>query len=253
MSGTTTWAGPHLRQVASNSRRSDHCAGCGGLHQPWRNTATNHEHPNNRCPGGDVQRRYPAAREEPARTDRLQHPGSDIWVMYADGSNRRPVTKTCDPAVDFDPSLSPDGRRVVFRTSRGRYAPDPNGTGVQGIFVIDLDGSHERQIQPPQGGPFPDWSPDGRWIAFSTLRANGTETIVTTDPDGTHLHATGVVGGECAERPHRLLQLPRQPATAQLVPDELRRDRDPLVAAAAGCRRPDRLAGPSWLSGKRLR
>jgi Tol biopolymer transport system component len=123
----------------------------------------------------------------------------DIWVMDADGSNRRQVTRTRDPAFDFDPSLSPDGRRVVFRTSRGRYVPDPNGTGVQGIFVVDLDGSHERQIQPPRGGLFPDWSPDGRRIALSTLRADGTETIVTTDPDGTHLHDTGVVGGECAE------------------------------------------------------
>jgi TolB protein len=122
--------------------------------------------------------------------------GSD---MDADGSNRRQVTRTRDPAFDFDPSLSPDGRRVVFRTSRGRYAPDLMGTGVQGIFVIDLQGSHERQIQPPRGGLFPDWSPDGRRIAFSTLRADGTETIVTTDPDGTHAQDTGVVGGECAE------------------------------------------------------
>jgi Tol biopolymer transport system component len=123
----------------------------------------------------------------------------DIWVMRADGSNRRQVTRTRDPAYDFDPSLSPDGRRVVFRTSRGRYAPDPNGTGVQGIFVRDVDGSHERQIQPRRGGLFPDWSPDGRRIALSTLRADGTETIVTVDPDGTHAHDTGVVGGECAE------------------------------------------------------
>ena len=123
----------------------------------------------------------------------------DIWVMNADGSKRRQVTGTRDPAYDFDPSLSPDGRRMVFRTSRGRYLPDPNGTGVQGIFVINLDGSHERQIQPRRGGLFPDWSPDGRRIAFSTLRANGTETIVTTDPDGTNVHDTGVIGGECAE------------------------------------------------------
>jgi hypothetical protein len=36
-------------------------------------------------------------------------------------------------------------------------------------------------------------------IAYSTLRADGTETIVTTDPDGTHVYDTGVVGGECAE------------------------------------------------------
>jgi len=123
----------------------------------------------------------------------------DIWVMDADGSNRRQVTRTGDPAFDFDPSLSPDGRRVVFRTSRGRYVPDRNGTGVQGIFVVDVDGSHERQIQPPRGGLFPDWSPDGRRIALSTVRADGTETIVTTDPDGTHLHDTEVAGGECSE------------------------------------------------------
>jgi hypothetical protein len=27
--------------------------------------------------------------------------------------------------------------------------------------VSNVDGSHERQIQTPQGGLFPDWSPDG--------------------------------------------------------------------------------------------
>jgi Tol biopolymer transport system component len=123
----------------------------------------------------------------------------DIWVMGADGSNRRRVTRTRDPDLDFDPSLSPDGRRVVFRTTRGHYAPDPTGTGVQGIMVADVAGSREREIQPPRGGLFPDWSPDGHRIALSTLRADGTETILTMHPDGTHVHDTGVVGGECAE------------------------------------------------------
>src|SRR5439155_7114432 len=66
----------------------------------------------------------------------------DIWVMNADSSGRRQVTNA--GGNDFDPSLSPDGRRVVFRTSRGTFRPDPNGTGVEGIFVIDLDGTHER-------------------------------------------------------------------------------------------------------------
>jgi Tol biopolymer transport system component len=121
----------------------------------------------------------------------------DIWVMGADGSSRRRVTNA--GGHDFDPSLSPDGHRVVFRTSRGHYAPDPHGTGVEGIFVVDVDGSREREIQPRRGGLFPDWSPDGRRIALSTLRADGSETIVTTNPDGSHVHGTGVTGGECAE------------------------------------------------------
>lgn len=122
----------------------------------------------------------------------------DLWVMDADGSNRRQVTHA--GGNDFDPSFSPDGKRIVFRTSRGHYATDPNGTGVEGIFVIDVDGTNEHEIQPPHVGLFPDWSPVGGRIALSTLRdSDRTEAIVTMDPDGSHVHDTGVVGGECSE------------------------------------------------------
>jgi TolB protein len=117
--------------------------------------------------------------------------------MDADGSNRRQVTHAA--GQDFDPSLSPDGSRVIFRTSRGHYEPDLAGSGAEGIMVIGVDGTDEHEIQPARGGLFPDWSPDGRRIALSTIRANGTEAIVTMDPNGTHVHDTGVVGGECSE------------------------------------------------------
>jgi len=125
----------------------------------------------------------------------------DIWVMNADGSNRRQVTRTRDPAFDFDPSLSPDGRRVVFRTSRGRYGPDPGGIGAEGIFVIDVATRKERQIQPPQGGLFPAWSPDGKTIAFSGTRGSPYEDgILLMNPDGTNVRDIGLPtgGNECA-------------------------------------------------------
>jgi Tol biopolymer transport system component len=121
----------------------------------------------------------------------------DIWVMNADGSDRRQVTHA--GGHDFDPSLSPDGTRIVFRTSRGTYERDSTGTGLEGIFVVDVDGSNEHEIQPPRGGLFPDWSPDGKRIALSTVRPDQTETIVTMNPDGTHVHDTGLPGGECSE------------------------------------------------------
>jgi Tol biopolymer transport system component len=122
----------------------------------------------------------------------------DIWVMNANGTGRRRITRS-GRGIDFDPDLSPDGRRIVFRTSRGRYAPDTNRMGLEGLFIVNVRTRRERQIQPRTGGLFPAWSPDGRKIAFSGLPRHGDilDTIHLMNPDG-----SGVVDlrapGECA-------------------------------------------------------
>jgi hypothetical protein len=51
-----------------------------------------------------------------------------IWVMRADGTHRRRVTRP-RRGVDFDPDFAPDGKRIVFRSERGRQPPDPYGVG----------------------------------------------------------------------------------------------------------------------------
>jgi Tol biopolymer transport system component len=121
----------------------------------------------------------------------------DIWVMNADGTGRRRITRS-GAGVDFDPDFSPDGKRIVFRTSRGRYAPDPYGIGLEGIFVVGVRTRRERQIQPHHGGLFPAWSPDGRTIAFSGLRSDGApiDTVHFMRPDGSGRRDTGAMG-EC--------------------------------------------------------
>ena len=115
-----------------------------------------------------------------------------IWVMNADGTNRRQLTHGSD-GIDLDPSLSPDGRSVVFRTTRDRF-PDPHGFGLDGIRVVGVDGSGEHSIAPPSGGLFPAWSPKGDEIALSSLDSSGQESIFLVRPDGsglTDLHAAG--------------------------------------------------------------
>jgi TolB protein len=122
----------------------------------------------------------------------------DIWVMNANGSHPRRITRS-GPGIDFDPSLSPDGSRIVFRTSRGRYARDIRSIGLEGIFVVNLRTRRERQIQPRTGGLFPAWSPDGRRIAFSGVAYEGStqDTIELMNPDGSGLVDLGAPG-ECA-------------------------------------------------------
>src|SRR5512133_3814327 len=121
--------------------------------------------------------------------------GGDVWVMRANGSGRRRLTRS-GRGVDFDPSVSPDGKHVVFRSSRGRYAPDRYGIGLEAIRIVDVRTRRQRQIQPWTGGLFPAWSPDGEAIAFSGLRAGGgpVDTIQLMRPDGTGLVDLGMPG-----------------------------------------------------------
>jgi TolB protein len=121
--------------------------------------------------------------------------GGDIWVMRANGTHRRRLTSS-GRGTDFDPSFSPDGKQVVFRSSRGRYQPDRYGIGLEAIRVVDVRTRRQRQIQPPTGGLFPAWSPDGGVIAFSGLRSSGgpVDTIQLMRPDGGGLVDLGMPG-----------------------------------------------------------
>lgn len=119
----------------------------------------------------------------------------DIWVMRVDGTHRHRVTRS-GGGVDFDPDFSPDGRRIVFRSTRGRRPPDPYGIGYDALFVVRADGTQLRQIDPPSGGLFPDWSPRGDAIAFSGAATGRPEVdnIELMRPDGTNVRDLGVPG-----------------------------------------------------------
>jgi TolB protein len=80
---------------------------------------------------------------------------SEIWVVNADGTQRRRLTRNTE---DFAPDWSPDGRRIVFE--RG-------GVGKLAIWVMNADGTGQRRLtRNAQNDQAPDWSPDGRRIVF---------------------------------------------------------------------------------------
>ena len=91
--------------------------------------------------------------------------------MNADGSQRRALIKDVGGGDDAAPSWSPDGRRIAFGAwhSVGSY-----GGGGWGISVMNADGSGVRRLtnRYPETDHYyetdPDWSPDGRKIAFTT-------------------------------------------------------------------------------------
>jgi len=72
----------------------------------------------------------------------------EIWRVNADGSNSRPITKN-DWEWDKHPSLSPDGKWIVFWSNRGK-------TGNGQLYIMDFDGNNLRNIS---NNNYYEWDP----------------------------------------------------------------------------------------------
>jgi TolB protein len=140
----------------------------------------------------------------------LAPPMNGIWVMDANGSNKKQLTDDGGAG----PSYSPDGTRIVYTLTSGLVVMRADGTHGKQIvstFVPDQPefSSNGKMIAYSQGGRIwvvlgngrgpraltrahddsnPSWSPDGTRIAF-TRSGTGphSEDVWIMDADGTNL------------------------------------------------------------------
>jgi TolB protein len=130
--------------------------------------------------------------------------GSDLFAIGIGGGEAPRQLTAGRGTVNTNPTMSPDGRRVVFVSGRlGRpelYIMDSDGTDAKLLTEYDFSEKNYRSD--------PDWSPDGRLIAYQerinndrfqirTIRATGgTPKLLTSEgeneqpswaPDGRHL------------------------------------------------------------------
>jgi dipeptidyl aminopeptidase/acylaminoacyl peptidase len=81
-----------------------------------------------------------------------------IWLMDATGRNPRQLT-TGD-ASEYSPTYSPDGKQILFISSK---------EGSANLYLMYASGGQARKLTNISTGVSdPLWSPDGKWIAFSS-------------------------------------------------------------------------------------
>jgi Tol biopolymer transport system component len=124
----------------------------------------------------------------------------NIYTMRVDGSHLKRLTNTL--GYDGGPFFSPDGKQIVYRAWHPQTATDSSdykGLIAQNmvrpvrmeIWVMDADGSHQRQITNLGGANFaPYFHPDGRRIIFASNYKSPRSRnfdIYLIDLDGTGL------------------------------------------------------------------
>lgn len=110
---------------------------------------------------------------------------SDVYVMNADGSNKTNITR--NGSSNLSPSWSPDGKKLVFASAAAFSFQEPSAIN---IFVINADGTGLNRLTASPDGTTrfignvaPQWSPDGKKIAFISDR-EGNPDIYIMNADG---------------------------------------------------------------------
>jgi len=123
---------------------------------------------------------------------------ADIYRMHADGSGIERLTDS--PSYDDQAALSPDGGTLAFVSTRDG--------GTANVWLLDLARHEYTNLTKNAGGNFrPSWSPNGKWIAFSSGRDTKpgraepswellqSTAIYIVHPDGTGLKRLTELGG----------------------------------------------------------
>jgi Tol biopolymer transport system component len=107
----------------------------------------------------------------------------DIWVMNADGSDQRQVTRL--DGASFAPYFHPDDRRIIFASN----TRNPTSRDFD-LYLVNLDGSGlERVTTSPEFDAFPMFSPDGTKLVWASNR------------HGSAPHETNIFVADWVERP----------------------------------------------------
>lgn len=93
----------------------------------------------------------------------------DIFVADLEGNQLKQLTDT--PGYDAEPTLSPDGKKIVFTSTR---------SGDLELYTMNVDGTDVKQVTNElgyDGGAF--FSPDSKKLVFRTSRPKTDEEVKT--------------------------------------------------------------------------
>ncbi|MGH9801363.1 MAG: protein kinase domain-containing protein [Blastocatellia bacterium] len=87
---------------------------------------------------------------------------SDIWLMDQEGKSQQQLT-TAETRAEIYPEVSPDGRYIVFVSTR---------SGNSHIYRLDLTTGDQIQLTKGISEEFPAVSADGKWVIYNSTASS---------------------------------------------------------------------------------
>ncbi len=117
-----------------------------------------------------------------------------IYIINVDGTGLQALTNEENGACQ--PAWSPDGMQLVYISPcRARGDFYDNAYKDSSLYLINADGSGREALTTIPGSDFdPAWSPDGKRIAFASLRDGRKEIYVLTVATGAVTRLTNSTG-----------------------------------------------------------
>ena len=141
---------------------------------------------------------------------------ADIWLTEPDGKNRRQLTS--NGASNLTPTVSPDGRYIVFVSTKATR---------RNLWRINIDGSNPVQLTNGLSDTYPSFTPDGKWVIYTSVDkfkpttfkvsidggtatpvSDHVATLAVVSPDGKWLAFTYPSSADAFAPPNRLVITP---------------------------------------------
>ncbi|HJQ25960.1 MAG TPA: S9 family peptidase [Blastocatellia bacterium] len=172
------------------------------------------------------------------RTRRITFMLALVVALCAVGAAQNRGKLTLDLYLDWEsvagPQLSPDGSQIVFTR---RWTDKVNDKYESDVWIMNSDGSRQRFLVK---GSSPQWSPDGRRIAY----------VAPGQPTGAQIYVKWMDTGEETQLTH----LERSPSNLEWSPDGRRIAFNMSVPSRQEftVRMPQRPAGAKWVDPPRV-